>query len=228
MISVILVEDESRARAFISKGLKRAGLAVEDFPNLEDAEFLLSEKKPQVLILDRLLDGKDSLFDIPRLRKVSPQTKILILTALNDVDECVKGLELGGDDYLGKPFHFSELLARVRSLARRKTESTSSQNIASVQLKDLEINFSKQSVRKNGKVVDLTSLEFRLLSLFAGAPRKIFSREEILERVWGMDFDPSSNVVDRLVARLRKKLNLKKSDTHLKTLRGLGYRFLND
>lgn len=228
MISVLLVEDEARARAFISKGLKRAGLAVEGFSNLEEAEIFLQDQHPQVLVLDRLLEGKDSLYSVPRIRKISPETKIIMLTALSDVDERVKGLELGADDYLGKPFHFSELLARVRSLARRKKDELSSDSTSKVSLGEIDVDFRKQSARKAGKLIELTSLEFRLLALFAGAPNKVFSREEILDRVWGINFDPSSNVVDRLIARLRKKLGLSKDDKQLRTLRGMGYRFLND
>lgn len=222
MIRVLVAEDEPRAIQFIQKALKQSGMAVEAYSELDEVQVALNQKSYDVLILDRLLKSEDSLSWVPQIRKSQPQMKILVLTALSDVHERVKGLDLGADDYLGKPFHVAELVSRIRSLTRRDSREAPRQTYE-YQYQDLELNVLQRRAFRNSQALDLTDKEFRLLSVLMRDPKKVFTRTELLDQVWDINFDPESNVVDKTIGRLRKKINEGSEVALIQAIRGVGY-----
>lgn len=222
MEKVLVLEDEPRVRDFIRKALEQAGMSVHTAANLGQLETYLAQDSFDVFVLDRLIHTTDIIHAIPELKRSSPQSRIIVLSALHSLGQKVEGFELGADDYLGKPFHVDELVARVRSLARRNSmiESGSTKLI---QVKDLTIDLQSHRVIRDGKVLELTFKEFRMLVALASEPTKLFSRMELLQMVWGLNFDPESNVVDVLIGRLRRKLNTPGLEPLIQPKRGIGY-----
>jgi two-component system OmpR family response regulator len=196
---------------------------VESTTSLEEMLEWLSLRPIDVIILDRMIHGKDSLPLIPRIRLTSPMTKIMVLSALGELDERVSGLSMGADDYLPKPFHVSELLARVSALGRRSDPEKSLTK--KMELNGISILLDQQQASYQGKPLSLTGKELRLLILFLEHPNKVFSRMELLERVWGYNFDPESNVVEVTIKRLRGKLTEVGATELIHTRRGSGYSF---
>lgn len=217
MSRILIIEDEPRISSFIAKGLRSAGLAPtvcgtarEGFDQAQTGNF-------ELIILDLGLPDEDGFSLLRRLRATHIDSPVIILTARNSIDDTVAGLQNGADDYMAKPFHFDELLARVR--LRLRTEDNGS-DTATLSHGELEMDLLRRLVTVNNVEVDLSAREFSLAEAFLRNPGLVLSREQLLSRVWGYDFDPGSNVVDVYVRYLRNKLGSERFET----VRGVGYR----
>ena len=221
-MKLLIAEDEPGLLNFLMRGLKAEGFDVSAVSELHNLPAIAKREAPEVIILDRMFGEQDSLAVIETLKRLSPTPMILLLTALDEVAERVKGLQQGADDYLCKPFDFDELLARITALARRKGPGVHSTERI-ITLGNLVLRAEQRVCLLKEEEIPLTKLEYDLLLYFAENPYKVLSRERILSRVWQSHADPLTNVVDVYVSRLRKKLE---RDTHLviETLRGNGYR----
>jgi len=218
---ILIIEDEEKTAAFLSKGLKENGFSVDTASNGIDGLSALEQNNYDLAILDIMLPLLDGWSVLSVLRNKDSQTRVLLLTARDSVEDRVKGLELGADDYLVKPFAFSELLARIRTLLRRGTAT----EIQKIQCADLEIDAIKHRVTRNDVRIDLTPKEFQLLLLMARRPGEVFSRTVIAEQVWDMNFDSDTNVVDVAIRRLRNKVDDPFENKLIHTIRGVGYAF---
>ncbi len=218
-IQVFVVEDEPKVERFVRAALEREGMHVESSSDIHDILELLGKLSYDVLVMDRILGHDDSIQILPKVRKQFPKLKILILSALGDSSQKANAINHGADDYLSKPFHVPELVARVRALARR--EENSSQETNPLNIEGLEIILDRQEVRCNDKLIDLTSKEFKLLVYLLKNPNRVHSRDELLEKIWGVN-DPGSNIVEVTVRRLRDKLG-EAGRTMIQTKRGSGY-----
>jgi two-component system copper resistance phosphate regulon response regulator CusR len=216
---ILVVEDEPKTAAYLRKGLSEGGYVVDCSIDGEEGLHLAQTSNYDLVILDVMLPRRDGWSVITELRRVGKQTPVLFLTARDQVHDRVKGLELGADDYLVKPFAFSELLARMRSVLRRGPSRPSE----TLKFTDLEIDFPRRRVTRCGKRVDLTAKEFDLLSLLARRAGEILSRTIIAEQVWDMNFDSDTNVVDVAVRRLRQKIDEPFTKKLVHTVRGVGY-----
>lgn len=217
---ILLIEDDDRVGRFIERGLSAEGHHVQ---RLNDGQYALetvSSSEPDIVILDRMLPHADGLTICQQIRDAGIDVRILMLSALSDVEERVRGLRAGVDDYLAKPFHFEELLARLDALQRRHTDTTPTQTL---RLKDLTLCLSTMAVTRAGHTIELTAKELSILELLMHKPGHIFSRERILANVWGIHQDPLTNVVDVYVRRLRKKIDEPFSTALIQTKRGMGY-----
>jgi two-component system copper resistance phosphate regulon response regulator CusR len=221
-MKILIAEDEPKVRDFIKKAVEEAGLVADDVSTVEDLLAAVRTNAYETLVLDRLLKGRDSLDYLPELRRISPQTKILVLSALSEVEDKVKGLTEGADDYLGKPFHVAELVARLRSLSRRTDTETRTGKDTLLQHETLKIDLGTQRVFRDDKRVDLSGKEFRLLCTLARQPGKVFSKMELLDQVWDMNHFPESNVVEVTIAGLRAKID-KGHKALIHNRRGVGY-----
>ncbi|RFD21246.1 DNA-binding response regulator [Komagataeibacter melaceti] len=219
---ILVVEDDPTVRNFVAKGLKEAGHLVELTDNGKDGLFMAVSEKFDLIILDRMLPGGiDGIRLLETIRAQNNATPVLLLSALADVDDRVQGLKAGGDDYVTKPFAFSELLARVEALGRRGRTETAPQT--KLELADLEIDLLSRTVRRAGRKIDLQPREFRLLEYLTRHAGQVVTRTMLLEGVWDYHFDPQTNVIDVHVSRLRQKVD-KPFDTPLiHTIRNAGY-----
>ncbi len=216
---ILIVEDDRKTAAFLNKGLSENGFIVDIAGNGEEGLLLIRRREYGLIILDVMLPERDGWSVITEIRRNSNPIPVLFLTARDSVHDRVKGLELGGDDYLVKPFAFSELLARIRSVLRRG----SSRQSEIVRIADLEIDPVRHKATRNGKQLSLTPKEFGLLSLLVRRKGEVLSRTYIAEQVWDMNFDSDTNVVDVAVRRLRRKVDDPFTEKLIRTIRGVGY-----
>lgn len=218
---VLVVEDEKQIAGFVKKGLEEQGFDVEVCHNGDEAYALALERTYDALVLDIMLPGRDGLSILKNLRAKKHAVPIILLTARTELDERLEGLNLGADDYLTKPFFVEELIARLHAVVRRAT----GERLTVLQSGDLLVNLITREVRRAGREVRLTAREFNLLEYLMRSPGRVYSRTQILEHIWGYDFDPSTNLVDVHIQRLRKKISPEAAEALIETVRGVGYRF---
>jgi two-component system, OmpR family, response regulator len=217
---ILVVEDDEQTAAYMVKGLTESGYVVDRADNGRDGLFLATSSDFDAVVVDRMLPGLDGLSLIQALRAARVATPVLILSALGQVDDRVQGLRAGGDDYLTKPFAFSELLARIEALLRRRSGPAVVTKLA---VGDLEMDLLGRSVRRAGRAVDLQPREFRLLEYLMRHAGQVVTRTMLLEGVWDYHFDPQTNVIDVHVSRLRQKIDKGFEAPLLHTVRGAGY-----
>jgi len=217
---ILVIEDDREAASWLIKGLTEAGHVADHVADGEQGLAMGLETAYDVLIVDRMLPKLDGLSIIRTLRSEGVKTPVLILSALGEVDERVKGLRAGGDDYLGKPYAFAELLARVEGLGRRTSEQPLETRLKAA---DLEIDLLTRAVTRQGKPILLQPREFKLLEYLVRNAGHIVTRTMLLENVWDYHFDPQTNVIDVHVSRLRSKIDKGFDEPILQTVRGAGY-----
>jgi len=216
---ILLVEDERKLSAVIKRGLKEVHYAVDLADNGEDALFLAQSNPYDLIILDIMLPGRDGISICRQLRKEKNTTPILMLTARDDVEDKISGLDSGADDYLTKPFSFPEFLARVRALLRRKNTEKSTR----LQVADLELDQLARQVWRKGQAIELTATEYSLLEYLMLNVGQVVTRTMISEHVWNDDFDSFSNVINVYINYLRKKVDQGHEKQLIHSLRGVGY-----
>jgi len=220
-MKVLLVEDNERVARFVTKGLRESGHVVDHADNGRDGMFLAASEPYDTIIMDRMLPGHiDGLSIIEVIRKAGNRTPILILSALSDVDERIRGLRSGGDDYLTKPFAFGELLARLDALTRR---GQGGQAVTSLSVGDLHMDLLSRKVTRGERAVALVPQEFKLLEYLMRHAEQVVTRTMLLENVWNYHFDPQTNVVDVHISRLRQKIEAGSERSLLRTVRNAGY-----
>ena len=216
---VLLIEDDPKLSASVAKNLRAASYAVDTASDGVQGEELAKVSDYDVILLDVLLPKQDGWLTCQNLRRSKILTPILMLTALGDVDDRIKGLDSGADDYLTKPFHIGELLARIRSLAIRKVEVRST----TIDQFGLRLEIDTHKAFREKKEISLSAKEFALLELFMMNPNRILSREEISEHLWDMNFEPRSNIIESFVRFLRLKVDKDFKTSLIHTVRGAGY-----
>jgi len=217
---VLLVEDDQKIAAFIVKGLKAEGFAVDHAADGENGLHLALTEPYDAAIVDIMLPKLDGLTLIERIRQEKVKTPVIILSAKGTVDDRVRGLQTGGDDYLTKPFAFSELLARIQALIRRSTDQAEPTRLA---VGDVSMNLITREVRRSEKKIDLQPLEFSLLEYLMRNAGRVVSKTMIMEHVWDYHFDPQTNVVESRIYKLREKIDKGFPTKLIHTVRGVGY-----
>ncbi len=218
-MKVLVVEDEKRVLNFVKKGFKEHGFCVDTAMDGREGFFLAAGENYDCIVLDIMLPKLDGYEMVQQLRSKEIKTPVIFLTAKDTVEDKVRGLELGGDDYLVKPFSFSELLARVKALMRRGKEERKTH----YQEGNLVLDISKHVVERGKKAISLTPTEFTLLQYLLKHKGEVVTRTMISENVWGYDFDSMTNVIDVHITNLRKKIDLEGEKPLIRTLRGVGY-----
>lgn len=218
-MKLLVIEDEAKTASYLHKGLSEAGFVVDVADRGDQGLDIAWTGEYDLIILDVMLPGQDGWQLLQQLRQAGRDMPVLLLTARDSVHDRVKGLDLGADDYLVKPFAFSELLARIRTLLRRGP----ARQTEIVQVADLKLDLLRHKATRGGKRLNLTPKEFSLLSLFVRRTGEVLSRTLIAEQVWDMNFDSNSNVVDVHVRRLRSKVDDPFSQKLVHTVRGVGY-----
>ena len=221
IVKVLLIEDDRKIASFIRKGLNEQGFVVEVCHDGNEGYERATEQSYDAIVLDIMLPGRDGLSILRGLREKRNTVPVLLLTARTGLNERVDGLNLGADDYLTKPFFIEELIARINALARR----ASGDQLTLMQSGNLVVNIVTREVKRGEERVELTSREFNLLELLMRSPGRVFTRTQILEHVWGYDFDPQTNVVDVYIRRVRSKIDGKGVPSLIETVRNVGYRF---
>ena len=222
-MNIIIIEDDAKTASFVSKGLQQAGFNTVVAPDGKDGLFKMQTGEFDVAIIDIMLPGMDGFTVIQKLREAKITTPVIVLSAKNSVEDKVRGLQAGGDDYLAKPFSFTELLARIQALLRRAgREQPSAEKPVALVSGDVTLWPDRREVTVGGNEVQLTMREFDLLEFLMRSPGVVFSRETLLQRVWGWDFDGGSRTVDVHVQQIRAKLG--KTSDLIETVRGVWYR----
>lgn len=216
---ILVIEDEQKTAQFLKKGLSEQGYGVEICGDGISGLDLALKESFDAVILDIMLPGRDGRAVLSAIRRKGLSTPILLLTARDSVEDRVDGLELGADDYLVKPFSFSELLARLRTITRRGTVP----DLSLIQIADLKIDLVHHKVTRENKKIELTRKEFNILVMLARRPGQVFTRAVIADQIWGMDFDRGSNFLDVHIRRLRSKVDDPFEKKLIRTIRGIGY-----
>lgn len=220
-MKLLVIEDDREAAAYIAKGLAESGYVIDHAPEGRGGLFMATSGNYDALIVDRMLPGMDGLALVAALRSAEIRTPVLILSALGAVDDRVKGLRAGGDDYLVKPFAFAELLARVEALLRRGSGGAAT--TTRLKVADLEMDLLARTATRAGRELELLPREFRLLEFMMRHAGQVVTRTMLLESVWDYHFDPQTNVIDVHVSRLRQKIDKGFAKPLLHTVRGAGY-----
>ena len=218
----LIIEDESRVANYLAKGLKEVGHTVDVANNGKDGLHLATTETYDAMIIDRMLPDIEGLTIIHTLRSTDNVTPVLILSALGEIDDRVKGLQFGGDDYLVKPFSFSELVARLDALTRRTRGKSCVET--KITVSDLVLNIMSREAYRAGHKIDLQPREFELIKYLMEHTNQVVTRMMLLENVWEYNFDPQTNVIDVHISRLRKKIDQKQDKPLIHTIRGAGYR----
>ena len=216
---ILVVDDDPKIRTVVRRGLAYEGYRVVEAASGEEGLEKAREHLPDLVVLDVMMPGIDGLEVTRRLRAAGDDVAILMLTARDEIKDRVEGLEIGADDYLVKPFSFEELLARVHALLRRHSAPAGEV----LRFSDLELDVDAREARRAGRTIDLTTTEFSLLVLFMRHPRKVLTRDLIMEHVWSYDFDGESNILEVYVRYLRNKFEAKGEPRLIHTIRGAGY-----
>ncbi|CAN5668449.1 response regulator transcription factor [soil metagenome] len=222
---ILLIEDDRDTAAYLTKGLREGGYAIEHASEGRDGLFLATSEDFDLLIVDRMLPGLNGLAVIEALRAQGNKVPVLILSALAQIDDRVRGLRAGGDDYLTKPYAFSELLARVEALLRRGHSAAPTTKLG---FADLEMDLLTRTVTRAGRRIDLQAREFRLLEYLLRHAGQVVTRTMLLDGVWDYHFDPQTNVIDVHISRLRQKIDKGFAAPLLHTIRGAGYSLRED
>lgn len=217
---LLIVEDDKKIASFVKKGLKQEGFAVDHVTDGEDGLHLALHEPYDAAVVDIMLPKLDGLSLIEEMRRNKINTPVLILSAKRSVDDRVKGLQKGGDDYLTKPFAFSELVARIQALIRRGTGTT---ELTRLRVEDLSMDLLSREVTRQGKRIDLKPLDFALLEYLMRNAGRVVTKTMIIEHVWGYNFDPGSNVVETRVCKLREKVEREFDKKLIHTIKGVGY-----
>ncbi|MEH2333434.1 response regulator transcription factor [Nostoc sp.] len=220
-MNVLFVEDEAKIANFVRAGLKEQGFVVDYCDNGDDGYLRALDNEYDVIILDIMMPGKDGLSILKLLRRQGRNAPVILLTARNELDDRLQGLNLGADDYIAKPFFVEELAARIHAVVRRSVSER--QNLLCVG--PIKLDRITREVTCNHQAIELTSREFNLLEYLMRSPGRVFTRTQILEHVWGYDFNPNTNVVDVCIQRIRKKIDPIDEAVWIESIRGVGYRF---
>ena len=220
---LLIIEDDKQVSTHISKGMKEAGHTTDVADNGKDGLFLASTENYDALIIDRMIPELDGLSIIKTIRGAGNNTPALILSALGEVDDRVKGLRAGGDDYLVKPYAFVELLTRIEVMAQRASRKDGETQETTLEAANLELDLLARKVTRGNKAIELQSTEFRLLEYLMKHKGQVVTRTMLLEHVWDYHFDPQTNVIDVHISRLRAKIDKGFDAPILKTVRGAGY-----
>ncbi|MBW4538964.1 MAG: response regulator transcription factor [Myxacorys chilensis ATA2-1-KO14] len=218
---ILFVEDEAKIANFVRSGLKEQGFVVDYCDNGNEGYDRAVDNQYDAIVLDIMVPGKDGLSILKHLRRQGKNVPVILLTARNELDDRLEGLNLGADDYLAKPFFVEELVARIHAVIRRSAGER--QNLVSVG--PIKLDRIAREVTCNQYVVELTTREFNLLEYLMRSPGRVFTRTQILEHIWGYDFNPNTNVVDVCVQRIRKKIDSIGGAGWIESIRGVGYRF---
>jgi len=219
-VKILVIEDDAATADYVAQGLRETGHAVDIARTGKDGLFMAASEPYDVIVTDRMLPGPDGLTIVRTLRASGVATPVLMLTALADVERRVEGLDAGADDYLAKPFAFSELRARVAALGRRPAASGEA---TVLRVADLEMDLLKRSVRRGDRVIELLPTEWRLLEHMMRNAGRVLTKTMLLEKVWDFNFDPSTNIVEVHVSRLRRKIEVEGEPPLIRTIRGAGY-----
>ena len=219
---ILTIEDDQEVQNYIIKGFTQMGHTVDSVNNGKDGLFMATTEKYDMLIVDRMLPELDGLTLIRTLRATDKKTPIIVLSALGDVEARVEGLKVGSDDYVTKPFAFSELSARVEALARRATTPSEQQQTV-LEVADLRMDLLARKVSRQSKDIELQAREFRLLEYLMKHQGQVVTRTMLMENVWDYHFDPQTNVIDVHISRLRSKIDKDFETPLIKTIRGAGY-----
>jgi DNA-binding response OmpR family regulator len=219
-VKVLVVEDDKRIRDLLEKGLRAEGFVVDAVGDGQEGYVLAKSRPYDALVLDIMVPGRDGLSLLKALRAEGVNATVLIVTARGELEQRVEGLNLGADDYLPKPFHIDEVVARLRALGRRGGGA----QLNLITAGDVSLNLATRETKRGAESVELTAREFALLELLLRSPGRVYTRAQILDYVWSYDFDPQTNLVDVYIKRLRQKLG-DLDATLIETVRGVGYRF---
>ncbi|MDX2073308.1 MAG: response regulator transcription factor [Alphaproteobacteria bacterium] len=220
-MKILLIEDDAEAAQYLLKGLREQGHVLDHAAQGKDGLFMATTEKYDAMIIDRMIPEVDGLTIVQTLRASNNETPIILLTALDKVDEKVKGLKAGADDYLAKPYSFTELLARLETITRRKPGEKAQTKLT---CGDLEMDLLTRTVTRGGKDIELQAREFALLEYLLRNSGQVVTRTMLLEHVWDYNFDPQTNVIDVHISRLRQKIDKGFDKSLIQTLRGAGYK----
>lgn len=217
---ILVVEDERKIAGFIRQGLEEQGFDVELCSHGDEAFTLATTRPYDTIVLDIMLPGRDGLSILRCLRERKNAVPVILVTARTELNERVDGLNLGADDYLTKPFYIEELIARIHAVARRAKDTPP----GILQVAELTVDLMQRHVRRGTREIELTAREFSLLERLMSMPGRVYTRTQLLEHVWGYDFDPETNLIDVNIRRLRKKIDGQSDTALIETVRGVGYR----